>query len=73
MSDNVIPFGGITYADIPPKHVLEKALDADLESAFVIGMLENGEFYAAGSTGDLGYTLICLERFKKLLLAGIGL
>ena len=66
MSDNVIPFNGITSLDIDPDMVLDEA--KGLESVIVIGYTKDGEEYFASSVADGGEVLWQLERSKLKLL-----
>ena len=66
MSDNVIPFNGITSLDIDPDMVLDEA--KGLESVIVIGYTKDGEEYFSSSVADGGEVLWQLERSKLKLL-----
>lgn len=68
MSDNVVPFNGITYGDMDPKVVLQAAIDRNLDNVVVLGYLENGDMYFAGSTSDGPLVLWLLENFKAELM-----
>lgn len=67
MSDNVIPFGGITRLDIDPDRVLSSAV-GKLECVVVVGLGKDGEEYFASSMADGADALWYLERCKKMLL-----
>jgi len=67
MSENVIPFGGITRLDIDPDRVLTSAV-GKLECVVVVGLGKDGEEYFASSMADGADALWYLERLKKKLL-----
>ena len=67
MTDNVIPFGGITRLDIDPDRVLTGAV-GKLECVVVVGLGKDGEEYFASSMADGADALWYLERCKKKLL-----
>ena len=67
MTDNVIPFGGITRLDIDPDLVLKGAV-GKLECVVIVGMGKDGQEYFAASVADGADALWYLERFKKKLL-----
>lgn len=68
MSDNVIPFGGITRHDTPVEEVTKWAGKAGLASVVVIGWDADGDMYFASSAADGGEVLWLLESAKKALL-----
>jgi hypothetical protein len=67
-SDNVIDLPVVTSLDIPVERILNGAIEANLDTAIVIGWQEDGEFYFAGSSGDAAQTLLLLELAKRELL-----
>ena len=67
MTDNVIPFGGITRLDIDPDLVLKGAV-GKLECVVIVGMGKDGQEYFAASVADGANALWYLERSKKKLL-----
>lgn len=67
MTDNVIPFGGITRLDIDPDRVLTSAV-GKLECVVIVGLGKDGEEYFASSMADGADALWYLERCKKKLL-----
>lgn len=67
MTDNVIPFGGITRLDIDPDRVLTGAV-GKLECVVIVGLGKDGEEYFASSMADGADALWYLERCKKKLL-----
>jgi hypothetical protein len=67
VTDNVIPFGGITRLDIDPDRVLSSAV-GKLECVVVVGLGKDGEEYFASSMADGADALWYLERCKKMLL-----
>lgn len=71
MTDNVVPFGGITRLDVEPSRVLEQAAQAGLSSVVIIGYDADGGEYFASSYADGGDVLWHLERakFKLMVIA----
>ena len=69
MSDNVIPFDGVTVGDVPVEQVLKGAEEANLDMVVVLGFEPDGEEWFASSTGDLSEVLWLLERFKAFLMS----
>ncbi len=67
MTDNVIPFSGITRLDIDPDLVLKGAV-GKLECVVIVGMGKDGQEYFAASVADGADALWYLERSKKKLL-----
>ena len=67
--DNVVELDMITRLDIPPERILNGALKADLEQAFVIGWGRDGELYTASSFANGPELLWMIELAKKRLLA----
>jgi hypothetical protein len=67
--DNVVPFTGSTFLDLPAEDVLEGALEAGLDLAIVIGFKQDGSLYCASTTGSLLEILGTLDmaRFHWLL------
>jgi hypothetical protein len=57
-----------SYLDIPVEKVLNAALEANLESAVLVGWDQDGELYAAWSLASAGETLLLLELAKQELL-----
>lgn len=64
---NVIPFGGITYLDLPADQVLEEA-KGKLKSVVIIGFDDVGDEYFSASCADGGEAIWHLERAKMALL-----
>jgi hypothetical protein len=66
--DNVVPFTGSTFLDLPAEDVLEGALEAGLDLAIVIGFKQDGSLYCASTTGSLLEILGTLDmaRFSYL-------
>ena len=58
----------ITRLDIPAERILQKALEAGLETVVITGYDADGNEYFASSVADGGETLWLLERAKKQLL-----
>lgn len=59
-----------TLADIPVEKVLEGARSADLCCVLVLGFDEEGELFAAASTGRQATNIHLIELFKHNLLSG---
>ena len=68
MTAEVIILPVVTTLDCPPSRVLEMAAGVAMESAVVIGMTEDGEFYFASSVADGGSVLWLLALAKKRLM-----
>lgn len=66
--NNVVPFIGETYLDIPADRVLQKAIEARIEPAVVLGRDPEGRLYFASSSGDIADVLLMLEVAKRDLL-----
>lgn len=64
----VVYLDAVTSLDIPAARVLDRALSADLETAIVIGVDKDGDFYFASSAADGGTVLWWIEIAKKRLL-----
>lgn len=69
---DVIKFDGITRLDIPANDVLGGAVDANLESAVVMGYDQEGEFYFASSIANGPDVLWLMENLKKMLIEADG-
>lgn len=67
MTDNVIPFGGVTRLDIDPDRVLNSAV-GKMECVVICGVDKEGNEYFAASMADGADALWYLERCKKKLL-----
>lgn len=68
MNDNVVELKTITKLDLPPERILDRARDAGMQIAIVIGLDSDGEFYFASSAADGGTALWWIEKAKKKLL-----
>lgn len=68
MSDNVVPFGGITRLDTDPQRVLEAALRIGMTGVVVIGFDANGGEYFASSYADGSDVVWHMERAKFKLM-----
>ena len=66
--DNVVTLDCVTSLDAPPERVLQKAIDAEITDAVVIGYGADGELYFASSIADGGSVLWLMEKAKKALL-----
>lgn len=71
MSDNVVPWNGITKLDSDPQRVLQSALDKGLEHVVVVGFDSDGGEYFASSYADGADVVWHLERakFKLMVIA----
>lgn len=58
----IVSIGCVTKADIDPQRVLQRAQEAGLQSAIVIGIDKDGEEYVAASQADAKDILWNLER-----------
>lgn len=67
MTNNVIPFGGVTRLEIDPDLVLNGAM-GKLECVVLVGKDKDGYEYFAASMADGADALWYLERLKKQLL-----
>ena len=67
MTNNVIPFCGITRLDIDPDVVLKAAI-GKLERVVIAGMDKDGNEYFAASVADGADALWYLKRCEKTLL-----
>ena len=65
---NLVYLDMITRHDIPAERVLDRAQEANLESAIVIGQLPDEEFYFASNKADAAEVIYLLEVAKKRLL-----
>lgn len=68
-ADNVVVLDMVTRIDIPAERVLNGALKANLESAFVLGYERDGELYTASSVAAGPELLWMLKLAEKRLLA----
>ena len=64
MSNNVIPFGGITKLDIDPDLVLKGAI-GQLDCVVIAGMGKDGKEWFAASMANGADAMWYLERCKK--------
>lgn len=68
---NVVELSCQTTLDLPAERILGKALDADLETAVVVGFDKDGQFYFASTTADGGNVMWLFEK-AKLALFGVS-
>lgn len=68
MTDNVVPFNGLTRLDLPPERVLARAIEEGLKSAVVVGWTADGKTYFASSLADSAEIIYLFERAKHDLL-----
>lgn len=70
MSDNVIPFGGVTRLDLPTDRVLEEAKGQVVDGGVVVlGWDKEGEVFFSSSIADGGEVIWLLEKAKLALLS----
>lgn len=71
MSDNVVPWNGITKLDTDPQQVVERAAEAGLTGVVIIGFDADGGEYFASSYADGADVVWHLERakFKLMVIA----
>lgn len=55
-------------ADIPPKQVLEGALEAELDTVLIIGKGQDGALYLASSTDHAGEVQLLMARAQAHLV-----
>lgn len=67
MSDNVVPFPGITRLDLPADRIITAA-QGNLEDVVIVGWDLNGGFYFGSLKADGAEVLWFLEIAKKKLL-----
>lgn len=67
---NVVELSCQTTLDLPAERILSKALDADLDTAIVVGYDKDGDLYFASTTADGGNVLWLFEK-AKLALFGV--
>lgn len=65
---DVVDLNCITSLDLPADRILNKAVEADLDTAVVVGWKKNGEFYFASTTSDGGNVLWLFEVAKLELM-----
>lgn len=66
---NIINFTGYTTNDIDPNNVLDGAKDK-CNQLLVLGRCNDGDFYCAASTANVGELLRMVELFKFKLMRG---
>ncbi len=62
MSENIIKFPGQTIIDLPAGQILDAAKEQPFDSLFLVGMTEDGDFYLAGTTSDMGTVSLIHRR-----------
>ena len=65
---NVVELNCQTTLDLPAERVLMNALEADLDTAVVIGYDKQGDLYFASTTADGGNVVWLFEKGKLALL-----
>jgi hypothetical protein len=68
MAGNVVHLDMVTKLDLPAERVLQRALEADLQSVVVVGYDKEGREYFASSIADGGTANWLLDRCKMQLL-----
>lgn len=68
MADNVVILPVITTLDVPVERILNKAQEADLDAALVIGWKKDGGFFFASSYADSAQVIYLLRRGEHDLL-----
>lgn len=68
MTDNIVPWGGITRHDIPADRVINAALEHGLEGVVIIGFDKDGAEYFASSYADGSDALWLIERGRHKLM-----
>ena len=58
-----------TTLDLPSELLLQKAMDAEITDAIIIGRAKEGDLYFAASNADGGTVLWLLEQAKRTLFA----
>lgn len=59
---NVVPFTGVTKADLPVEYILERARDAEMAECVVVGFDRDGNEYFASSRADAAQVIYHLQR-----------
>ena len=67
MSENIVPFHGITKRPLSPETVLAGAIETDLRDVLVLGW-QGDDLYVAASHSKVGELLILMEMAKRQLL-----
>lgn len=66
--ENVEFWQGITNIPVNVTHVLEGAIEADLNDVLVLGRYPDGEYYFAASHSDSPKHLYIMKQFERLLV-----
>ena len=69
MTNNVIYLSGLTTNRVDVERVVELGKEECGESAIVVGLDKNGEFYLALSNPDAIEAVYLLERAKHMILS----
>lgn len=68
MTNNIVPFTGLTTVDLPPDQILEGALEK-LKEVVVLGVeIDTGSLYVAGNSGSLADVNWLIDQCKTLIL-----
>lgn len=70
MTAEIKQFTGNTLCDLKADDVLEAAKEK-LEEALILGWAEDGDFYLASTTSQIGNMLLLLELAKSALLKAL--
>lgn len=68
MSDNVVPWNGITKLDTDPQQVVERAAEAGLTGVVIIGFDAHGGGWFDLKVGERGFR--AFDNFTKLHFPG---
>lgn len=68
MSDNVIPFGGLTTNDLPLESFLDAAKDTLDGYTIIVGWDKDGKLFLGSNFADAGEILWLLAKAQQALL-----
>lgn len=72
MSDNVMPFGGLTKQPLPVERVLSNRETFALFEVVVLGWHDNGEFHLGMSDPDMARALVLIEMARRTIVDEIA-
>ncbi len=64
MTDNVVPFPGLTTVEIPAETILEMARKADLKCMLVFGVDADGNEHLLATTAEASRVIFMCERAR---------
>ena len=64
----VVELDCVTTLDIPAEKILTKAIEANLDTAIVVGFNQDGSLYFSSTTGDAGTCMFLFELAKRSLV-----